>query len=122
MKYEELYKDFISIFPEDSDFFEEKSRENDAEESDGMHIMFGLVVLPYIKKIIQESPEKSVKAFSFFEDMEKSGDSKIAEVLEFSILEYLLSNEKESIDLYAKYFGPETTEAAKSIGKWFSQK
>ena len=40
MKYEELYKDFISIFPEDSDFFEEKSRENDAEESDGMHIMF----------------------------------------------------------------------------------
>ena len=53
MKYEELYKDFISIFPEDSDFFEEKSRENDAEESDGMHIMFGLVVLPYIKKIIQ---------------------------------------------------------------------
>ena len=63
-----------------------------------------------------------MKAFSFFEDMEKSGDSKIAEVLEFSILEYLLSNEKESIDLYAKYFAPETTEAAKSIGKWFSQK
>ncbi len=122
MKYEELYKDFIALFPEDEGFFKEKSHENKAEETDGMHIMFGLVVLPYIKKIVNESPEKSKKAFSFFEDMEKSGNPRIAEVLEFTILEDLLSNEKDSIDLYAKYFEPETTEAAKSIGKWFSQK
>ena len=122
MNYDELYRDFISIFPEDKGFFEEKCRENDVEEADGMHIMFGMVILPYIKKIVKESSEKSEKAFSFFEEMEKSGDSKIVEVLEFTILEDLLSNERDSIELYANYFGEETSEAARIMGMWYGQR
>ena len=121
MKYEELYRDFIALFPEDKEYFEKQCLENDVEEEDGMHIMFGLVVLPFIKRIVRESKDKSKKAFEFIEQMEKSGNSQIAEVVEFTILEDLVSNEKDSIDMYSVYFGDETKLAAEAVGKWYSK-
>lgn len=119
MKYEDLYNDFIALFPEDRQFFDDLCKENEAYAEDGIHIVFGLIVLPYIKKIVKESPEKARKAFAFFEEMEKSGDSRIAEVLEFTILEDLITNEKASIELYSVYFGEETKAAAAAMGNWF---
>ena len=121
MKYEKLYRDFIELFPDDKDYFERIRLENDVEENEGMHIMFGFVVLPFIKKIVRESEEKSKTAFDFFEKMEKSGDSKIAEVVEFTILEDLISNERESFELYSVYFGDETKLAVQAIAKWYRQ-
>ena len=53
--------------------------------------------------------------------MEVSGDPKIAEVLEFTVLEDLLIEDKDMIPEYEKYFGEETTAAAAAVGKWFRQ-
>lgn len=117
MKYDELYHDFVALFPEDKEYFEKLCFENDVDEGDGMHIMFGLVVLPFIKKVVRESKDKSKKAFDFFERMEISGDSQIAEVVEFTILEDLISNERDSLNLYSIYFGDETKLAAEAVGK-----
>ena len=78
-------------------------------------------VIPFVKKIVVDSPEKAKRAFDFFEQMEKSGDSMIAEVVEFSILENLLTEETGVANKCAEFFGKETKEAARSVGKWFKK-
>lgn len=45
----------------------------------------------------------------------------IAEVVEFSILENLLTEEPDLVNKCAEYFGEETKEAAQSVGKWFKK-
>ena len=39
MKYEDLYDEFINLFPEDKEFFKRFEEETGAERSIGMHIM-----------------------------------------------------------------------------------
>ena len=119
MKYDELYRDFVSLFPDDMDYFKKLEEETGANEEEGIHIVFGMVVVPFITKIVTEAPDKAKKAFDFFEKMELSGDSRIAEVLEFTVLENLLTENKDLIPEYEKFFGEETKKAANAVGKWF---
>lgn len=119
MKYEELYKDFISLFPDDKPFFDELCKQTSAEETDGMYIMFSFVVVPFIKKIVIESPEKTQRAFDFFEKMENSNDDNIAGLLEGTIIENILTDETYNFDIYVPYFGKETEEAAHAVARWF---
>ncbi len=119
MKYEELYKDFISLFPEDKPFFDELCEQTSAEETDGMYIMFSFVLVPFLKRIVKESPEKTKRAFDFFEEMEKSGDNDIAGLLEGTVLENILTDETNDFDIYLPYLGKETKEAAHAVARWF---
>ena len=64
MKYEDLYDEFINLFPEDKEFFKRLEEETGAVRSIGMHIMFGLVVSPYILRLLEKEPEKAKKAFA----------------------------------------------------------
>ncbi len=119
MKYEELYKDFISLFPDDKPFFDDLCKKNAVDDTDGTHIQFAYVIVPYIRKIVKESPEKAKKAFEFFEEMEKTRNSEIAEVLEFTVLETLLNDEPYNFDVYVPYLGKETEEAAHAVARWY---
>ena len=47
MKYDELYKTFKEEIPEGSSFFEVKEKENLIDETDGIHIVFGMVIVQY---------------------------------------------------------------------------
>ena len=118
MKYESLYRDFISLFPEDKSFFDNLCKDQSVDEEDGMHVVFGFVIVPYIRDIVKKNPDKTKKAFDFFEKMENCGEPKIAEVLEFSVLEDLLADDKELVSLYSSYFGEETAKAATKLMKW----
>ena len=120
MKYKGLYNDFISMFPDDLDYFKDLERETGADSECGMHVVFEMVVIPFVTKLVKESPDKAKKAFDYFEKMETSDDPKIAEVVEFTILENLLTEDKEMVPEYEKYFGEETKKAAKAVGKWFN--
>ena len=122
MKYEDLNKDFIAMFPEDSYFFKEKENETGADVTDGIHVVFGMAVVPYVTKIVKESSDKAQKAFAFFEKMETAEDPKIAEVLEFTVLEHLLTDDADLAQIYANFFGEETRKAAIEVGKWYKQK
>ncbi len=121
MKYEDLYDDFVNLFPEDKQLFNDLSVESAAHQEDGMHIMFGMVVVPYLKRIIINDSEKTRVAFDYIEKMEKSGDSKIAEVVEFTILESILDseNKNELLRECEKYMGEETRLALNNISGWF---
>ena len=121
MNYNDIYDGFINLFPEDKKTFEELSSTNGACKEDGMHIMFGMVVVPFLKKIVINEPDKAQIAFEYIEKMETSGNSDIAEVVEFTILETLLdSDDKQDIlENCIKYMGKETKAALDSISGWF---
>ena len=121
MKYENLYSDFKSLFPEHADEIENIAKKVSAEPSDGMHIMFGMVVVPFVLVLLSKNKDIELnKAFVFFEEMAHSEDSLISEVLEFSILEELISQDEEILKKLKTYMGYETYKSCSSLEKFFS--
>ena len=120
MKYEDLYDEFINLFPEDKEFFKKLEEETGAERSIGMHIMFGLVVSPYILRLLEKEPEKAKKAFEFIEKMETSEDDRIANVADVSVLEILITEEDGGIEKIRKYLGPKSLASVSHSAQYFN--
>ena len=117
MRYEDLYNDFKRLFPEDQAYFEIKEKETAASVDDGMHVVFAMIVVPFLKNIVKESPDKAKKAFEFLEKMETDTDIRIAEIVEFSVLESLMDDD-DLKEKYIRYMGHETCMAVESLEKW----
>ena len=120
MKYEDLYDEFINLFPEDKEFFKRLEEETGAKRSIGMHIMFGLVVSPYILRLLEKEPEKAKKAFEFIEKMETSEDERIANVADVSVLEILITEEDGGIEKIRKYLGPKSLASVSHSAQYFN--
>ena len=81
-----------------------------------MHVYFGLIVTPYVVSLAKTKQlEKLKKAFQFFEDMAKDTDNEVQGVLQFSVLENLISEKKSVLSLLEKYFGPRTRDLMKRV-------
>ena len=117
MKYEDLYDEFINLFPEDKEFFKRFEEETGAERSIGMHIMFGLVVSPYILRLLEKEPEKAIE---FIEKMETSEDERIANVADVSVLEILITEEDGGIEKIRKYLGPKSLASVSHSAQYFN--
>lgn len=120
MKYDELYNAFVNLFPEDKEVFDQLKEDADVDEhEDGMHIMFGMVVVPYIRKIVSENPAKAKKAFDFLEEMELDDNPDIGNVAEVSVLEALM-NDEGGMNKYMTYIGPESLKAARYMAQFYN--
>ena len=122
MKYEELYDDFKKLFPEDADFFGKLEQETGADKDDGMHVLFGMIVCPYLIKIAGEDPQKAQKALDFVEQMQTCGDEKIANVAEVSVLEGIMTDENGGLKKFEKFLGQESLKAVEHMAKYFNIK
>ena len=97
MNYNGLYIAFKNTFSEDSEVFREWEAKNslDSDDPEMMHVYFGLIVTPYVVSLAKEKQlEKLKKAFQFFEDMAKDTDNEVQGVLQFSVLENLISEKR----------------------------
>ena len=120
MKYDELYNTFTNLFPEDRAVFEQLELDADVDEhEDGMHIMFGMVVVPYIRRMVNESPPKAKKIFDFLEKMELDENSDIGNVAEVSVLEALMTDEG-GMKNYMDYIGPTSLKAARYMSQFYN--
>ena len=119
MEYEMLYNDFIKAFPDDINELQEIADSAVAEPSDGMHIMFGMVVVLFLIKLIENDEEKKLReAFAFFEKMAEMDDPMISEVLEFTVLEDIISQGKQMLDRCKIYMGEKTLERCLAVEKF----
>ena len=119
MKYESLYDEFIKSFPDDLSRLQEIAKCAAVEPSDGMHIMFGMVVIPFVMELLENCKETKVKAaFGFFEKMAEVDNSMISEVLEFTILEDIISRGKETLEKCKSYMGQKTLEHCAIVEKY----
>lgn len=104
MKYDELYKSFKEEIPEGCSFFEVKEKENLIDETDGIHIVFGMVIVLYILHIVQNNKMLEInKVFSYLENMAISEDVKIKEVLDFTVLEQLVDEGNDTLGQCKRY-------------------
>lgn len=104
MKYDELYKTFKEEISEGYSFFEIKEKENLIDETDGMHVVFGMVIVPYILYIVQNNKILEInKVFSFLENMAICEDIKIKEVLDFTVLEQLVDERQDVLGQCKQY-------------------
>ena len=104
MIYNNLYSEFVKLFPECSDTFKRLATEANADETDGMHIMFSFVIIPFVFNLLNDDDSKKLeKAFDYFEKMASSDSTDITEVLEFTVIENLVSNGKTIYDKAKTY-------------------
>ena len=104
MIYNNLYSEFVALFPECSDTFNRLATEANADETDGMHIMFSFVIIPFVVDLLDHDESiKLEKAFAYFEKMASSDSTDITEVLEFTVIENLMSNGKKIYDKAKTY-------------------
>lgn len=116
MKYNELYKSFKEEIPESYSFFEVKEKENLIDETDGIHIVFGMVIVPYILHIVQNDKMYEInKVFSFLENMAICEDVKIKEVLDFTVLEQLADEGHDILGQCKQYMGKTPLEIAEQM-------
>lgn len=120
MKYDELYKNFKERIPVDQAFFEAKEKENLIDETDGIHIIFGMVIVPYILYVVQNNKIIEIKkVFSFLEDMAGCEDVKIKEVLDFTVLEQLADEGPDVLERCKRYMGENTLKHCEEVEKYF---
>ena len=120
MKYDELYKTFKEEIPEGCSFFEVKEKENLIDETDGIHIVFGMVIVPYILHIIQNDKMLEInKVFSFLENMAICEDVKIKEVLDFTVLEQLADEGHDTLGQCKQYMKKNTLKHCEEVEKYF---
>ena len=119
MKYETLYEEFARRFPDDKQRLEEIAKTASAEPSDGMHIMFGMVVVPFLMELLKNNDEKKLNtAFAFFEQMAETDNPMISEVLEFTILEDIISRGKDILAEFKPYMKRKTLESCFAVEKY----
>lgn len=120
MKYDGLYREFREKIPEGINFYEAKERENLIDGTDGIHIIFGMVIVPYILYSIQGNDMPLTrKVFAFLEDMAVCEDIKVKEVLDFTILEQLVDKGHEFLNLCKQYMGVNTLKHCEEVEKYF---
>ena len=120
MKYDELYKTFKEEISEGYSFFEIKEKENLIDETDGMHVVFGMVIVPYILYIVQNNKMFEInKIFSFLENMAICEDVKIKEVLDFTVLEQLVDERQDVLGQCKQYMKKNTLEHCEEVEKYF---
>ena len=119
MKYDELYNTFKKEIPEGCSFFEVKEKENLIDETDGIHIAFGMVIVPYILYIVQNNKMLEInKVFSFLEKMAICEDIKIKEVLDFTVLEQLADEGHDTFGQCKQYMKKNTLKHCEEVEKY----
>ncbi len=93
LTYENAYQQFKNEFKDDADFFKERESETGVDDTDGRHIQFGMVVVPFLYHLADIQDEAKIKkCFDFFDKMSVSSDKELSAVVQFSILEAVVSN------------------------------
>ena len=122
MKYDELYKNFIYEFSDDEPAINAIAAENAVDDEDGMHIAFGMVVLPFLSRLVEENQTAKIeKAFAYFEEMASSDDHLISEVLEFTVIEGIIALGNDFVSKCISYMKPHTYDSFKAISQNFNQ-
>lgn len=119
MNYKNLYADFHALFPDCADELKKFAKKADADETDGMHILFSFVVIPFVMHLLEKSDDgKLSKAFDYFEKMASSDSADVTEVLEFTVVENLMSHGQLVYDKLKKYMGENMLACCKRVEQY----
>lgn len=125
MKYDSLIEDIFDTIPELREEYNSKAENELIDEETGVHIVFGLIIVPYLIELLksendQYNDEMLKKIFEFLEEMAKSDDVLVQEVLEFTIIERIIDEGKEVLNNAYKFMLDETKKSSIEVEKFFN--
>lgn len=101
----ELNLKLIETFPEIKKQYDEEIDWQEGDET-GAHVVYGDVLKPYLLQSIQERHDKTMKKIlGFLEGLLKINDKSINEVVAFSVLEGIITNEDIEIEFVESMLG-----------------
>lgn len=128
ISYDETVDYLFRILPEISNFYEgEKLRLKWNSNAKSPHLVFGSIFSDFLRQILLENmSEKSHsrsdiirRSFLLIEDFVQSADFETRCIVETSILESLLGQEKDDWSRFSPYFGKQTFEMTSNLAeKW----
>ncbi len=82
--------------------------EEEIDEEDGMHIIFSFIIVPLLREWCNTKKQIADHIFDFFENMARSNDTGVLEVLDFSVLEPIADMDEYDRIIIEKYMKAET--------------
>ena len=102
MNYKTLLKEFFQEIPECRKLYEQKASQLLFDQETGVHIVFGILIVPYLLELINEGKKEEKlleRFFAFFEKMAKSEDENVVGVLDATILESLIDQGRDFLKI-----------------------
>jgi len=106
LTYENLLDEVLQELPEFKDAYNKELSEDSIDKDSDLHIVFSYVFVPLLSEAIKAKSELTTKMFNFLEKMASSHDHLVQEVCDFTVLEELCDEFKDS-EIYS-YFGEST--------------
>lgn len=111
----ELNKKLISEIPELKEMYCQETSWQDGDDT-GSHVIYGDVLVPFVKEQIKIKNEKLLKRiFVFIEGVLKQNDEYANEVIAFSVIESLIFDDEIENDLYMPFAGSSTMKIIEEI-------
>ncbi len=111
----ELNLKLIETFPELTNEYKTETLWQEGDNT-GSHVIYGDVLVPFIKKAIQDKNSLILKrVFEFLELLLLSKDEYAIEVVYFSVIESLIYDEEIHLDTFVHLLGEQTLFAIKEL-------
>ena len=123
MKYTTLLKEFFQRIPECRKLYEQKASQLLFDQETGVHIVFGVLIVPYLLELINKGKEEEElleRIFAFFEEMARSEDENVVGVLDATVLESLIDQGRDFLKIAKIYMGEETKKNCEHIELYFN--
>lgn len=121
MNYENILDILFKKISRIKNIYDEKVQEDLIDNETGKHMIFGLVIVPFIITEVNKKTDVTIVngIFDFLEEMSLCEDVKVRELLDFTILEQFVDEGKEQLDELKKYMRENTLICCLEIEKYF---
>lgn len=113
MSYETIIRETIDRLPEFAEAYNYAFKKDDIDAESGPHTVFSFVFVPLLEDAMTKDKNLAKRMFDFLEEMECSGDSNVAEVVEFTVLEELCDRYRD--EEFDEFLGQETRLSREAI-------
>lgn len=118
MKYENAYSEYLAYLSDKAEEIKSRMVVEDVEPNEGMHIVFGEVIVPLVIEWVQANDPAAKKTLEFVEELASSKDKLTGELLDFTILESFADQEPTTYDAIKKLAGPKTLYRLETIEEY----
>ena len=108
----------LSVLPEFQERYEREVNWWHGPEPPGQYTVFGFVVKPFVQQLLDsdDKPALLKRIFDFFEEMARSSDIQVPNLLQIEIFEWLVGDPERLVNAW-KYMGEETKAVARRTAR-----
>ena len=117
LRFEEINHSLLKVLPELKERYEQGLSWWHGPEPPGQYVVFGFVVDPVLRDLLRSNKEPAMlnRIFDFFEEMARSSDIQVPNLLQVGIFEWLVGD-KAKISAWP-YMGQETKKIARDTAR-----